>query len=162
MASDAPAILERYLYRQIPLSAAMGVRVRVATTERVELAAPLAPNINHDETLFGGSAAALATLSAWALLHLRIVHAGVQARLVIQRSSMEYERPVPGDFEAICEFSDERAWERFRITLARRGRARLTLASHLVHDGQRKATFEGDFVAIHTALHLTDMELQRA
>ncbi len=158
MSFDAPEILERYLHLQIPLAAAMGVRVRMATPERVELAAPLAPNINHNETLFGGSAAALAILSAWTLLHLRIGRAGLQARLVIQRSSMEYERPVPGDFEAICEFADERAWERFRTTLARRGRARLTLASHLVHDGQRKATFEGDFIA----LHLTDMELQRA
>ncbi|MDE2261076.1 MAG: YiiD C-terminal domain-containing protein [Gammaproteobacteria bacterium] len=152
----APGLLERYLHEQIPLSAAMGVRVRVATTERVQLAAPLAPNVNHHDTVFGGSAAALATLSAWALLHLRLARAGLRARLVIQRSSMEYERPIPGDFEAVCRFSDEFAWERFRATLARRGRARLTLAAHLVHDAQRMATFEGDFVALRAA----DMELQ--
>ena len=89
-------LLERYLHQQIPLSAAMGVRVRMATPERVQLAVPLAPNINHNETAFGGSAAALATLSAWALLHLRLAGAGLQARLVIQRSSMEYEQPIPG------------------------------------------------------------------
>ncbi|MDE2050942.1 MAG: YiiD C-terminal domain-containing protein [Gammaproteobacteria bacterium] len=134
----------------------MGVRVRMATTERVQLSAPLAPNVNHHDTVFGGSAAALATLSAWALLHLRLARAGLHARLVIQRSSMEYERPIPGDFEAVCRFSDEFAWERFRATLARRGRARLTLAAHLVHDAQRMATFEGDFVALRAA----DMELQ--
>ena len=99
----------------------------------------------------------MATLSAWALLHLRIAHARLHTRLVIQRSSMEYERPIPGDFEAVCRFSDEFAWERFRGTLVRRGRARLTLAAHLVYDAQRMATFEGDFVALHVA----DMELQR-
>jgi len=159
MSSDAPEmLLERYLHQQIPLSAAMGTRVRTATPERVQLAAPLIPNVNHNDTVFGGSAAALATLSAWALLHLRIERAGLHARLVIQRSSMEYERPIPGDFDAVCRFADELAWERFRATLVRRGRARLTLTACLVHDARRMAAFEGDFVALHSA----DMELQRA
>jgi thioesterase domain-containing protein len=146
--AEAEMLLERYLHQQIPLSAAMGARVRIATPERVQIAAPLAPNVNHHETLFGGSAAALATLSAWALLHLRIERAGLQGRLVIQRSSMEYERPIPGDFDAVCRFSDEVGWERFRATLVRRGRARLTLTADLIYDAQRMATFEGDFVGL--------------
>lgn len=150
--SDPPEVLlERYLHEQIPLSAAMGVRVRTATAEQVRLAAPLGPNVNHNETVFGGSAAALATLSAWALLHLRIARTGVRARVVIQRSSMEYEQPIPGDFEAVCRFSDEVAWERFRATLERRRRARLTLTALLFHDDRQVATFEGDFVAILSA-----------
>ena len=126
----------------------MGVRVTAATPELVQLAAPLAPNVNHSATIFGGSAAALATLAAWGLLHLRVEDAGIRAQLVIQRSSMEYEQPIPGDFEAICRFGDETAWERFRATLMRRGRARLTLAAHLLYDARRVATFEGDFVGL--------------
>jgi thioesterase domain-containing protein len=141
-------LLERYLHEQIPLSAAMRARVMMATPERVQLSAPLAPNVNHNETVFGGSAAALATLSAWTLLHLRVARAGLRARLLIQRSSMEYEQPIPGDFDAVCLFSDEVDWERFRTTLVRRGRARLTLFAHLVHDARRVATFEGDFVGL--------------
>lgn len=150
MSSDTPAemVLERYLHQQIPLAAAMGARVLVATPQRVQLTAPLAPNVNHNETIFGGSAAALATLAAWALLHLRVAGAGLEARLVIQRSTMEYEQPIPGDFDADCRFADELVWERFRVTLVRRGRARLTLAAYLVHDSRRMATFEGDFVGI--------------
>ena len=140
--------VQRYLYQYIPLSAAMGVQVRVASVTHVQLAAPLAPNVNHTETVFGGSAAALATLSAWTLLHLRLEDARLDARLVIQRSRMEYEKPIPGDFEAVCGFADDSAWERFRTTLARRGRARLTLTAHLVHSRQRVASFEGDFVAL--------------
>jgi thioesterase domain-containing protein len=140
--------VQRYLYQYIPLSAAMGVEVRVASVRHVKLAAPLAPNVNHTETVFGGSAAALATLSAWTLLHLRLEDARLDARLVIQRSRMEYEKPIPGDFEAVCEFGDDSAWERFRTTLARRGRARLTLTAHLIHSMHRVASFEGDFVAL--------------
>jgi thioesterase domain-containing protein len=147
-AEDSETRVQRYLYQYIPLSAAMGVQVRTATVGHVKLAAPLAPNVNHTETVFGGSAAALATLSAWTLLHLRLEDARLDARLVIQRSRMEYERPIPGDFEAVCDFGDDLAWERFRATLARRGRARLTLFAHLVHLAHRVASFEGDFVAL--------------
>ncbi len=146
---DPAARMQRYLYQYIPISAAMGVKVRTASPEHVTLAAPLAPNVNHTETVFGGSAAALATLSAWTLLHLRLDEAGLDnARLVIQRSRMEYEKPIPGDFEAVCDFGDEAAWKRFRETLARRGRARLTLNAHLMHLRNRMAAFEGEFVAL--------------
>jgi thioesterase domain-containing protein len=149
MAVEEPEMrVQRYLYQYIPLSAAMGVQVRTARVGHVKLAAPLAPNVNHTETVFGGSAAALATLSAWTLLHLRLEEARLDARLVIQRSRMEYEKPIPGDFEAVCDFEDDFAWERFSKTLARHGRARLTLAAHLAHSRQRVASFEGDFVAL--------------
>src|SRR5215470_12459711 len=100
------AQMERYLHANIPLSAAMGVRVKVATPDEVLLAAPLAPNINHHQTVFGGSGAVLATLAAWTLLHLRVQHDRLAAQLVIQRSSMEYDRPIEGDFEALCRFTD--------------------------------------------------------
>jgi thioesterase domain-containing protein len=149
MTIEAPETrVQRYLYQHIPLSVAMGVEVRSATLEHVKLAAPLAPNVNHTETVFGGSAAALATLSAWTLLHLRLEDAGLDARLVIQRSRMEYEKPIPGDFEALCDFGDESGWERFRTMLARRGRARLTLNARLLHLRNRVASFEGEFVAL--------------
>ena len=140
--------VQRYLHQYIPLSAAMGVQVRMATIEHVKLAAPLAPNINHTETVFGGSGAALATLSAWTLLHLRLEEAQLDARLVIQRSWMEYEKPIPGDFEAVCDFGDHVAWERFQGTFARRGRARLTLPAKLVYSKTQVASFEGEFVAL--------------
>src|SRR5688572_17817993 len=111
----------------------MDVRVREATPTRVTLAAPLAPNINHRETVFGGSAAALAVLSAWALLHLRLEAEDVAARLVIRRSEMHYKLPIPGDFTACCELGDEPAWGRFRATLERRGRARIELLAAVMH-----------------------------
>jgi thioesterase domain-containing protein len=145
---DPELRVQRYLHQVIPLSVAMGVRVTQATLAHVKLSAPLAPNLNHTDTVFGGSAAALATLSAWTLLHLRLEEAQLNARLVIQRSRMEYKKPIPGDFEAVCDFGDDAAWDRFRATLSRHGRARLTLSSHLVHRTNRVASFEGDFVAL--------------
>jgi len=140
--------IEQYLHRHIPLSVAMGVRVKLATPGRVELAAPLAPNINHHETLFGGSASAVATLSAWTLVHVGLQHANVDAATVIQRNVMNYEEPIHGDFTAVCTLIDDTAWLRFLKTLERRGRGRITMNAHLVFDGRAVASFEGDFVAM--------------
>jgi thioesterase domain-containing protein len=148
--------IEYFLHTQIPLSAAMGVRVREATVLRVALAAPLTPNINHRETVFGGSSASLAVLSAWALLHLRLQADGTRARLVIQRSEMRYARPIPGDFTATCELEEEALWKRFRAMLARRGRARIELAASVAFENVVCASFRGEFVAVREPEGLQD------
>jgi len=154
---DTAKAVERYLHQKIPISAGMGVRVRLATLERVDLWLPLQPNINHEKTVFGGSAAAAATLAAWTLLHLRLTQAHSEAQLVVQRTRMEYRKPIGGDFEATCTFSDTEAWARFRRTLERRGKARLAMTAHLLggsaelgaaRSGEVCAAFAGDFVAL--------------
>jgi thioesterase domain-containing protein len=140
--------IERYLHRNIPLSAAMGVRVKMAGPHRIELAAPLAPNINHQSTVFGGSASALAMLSAWTLVHLGLRREGIEASTVIQRNVMHYEAPMHGEFIAVCALADASAWRRFVRTIERHGRGRIAMTAHLLADGRRKASFEGDFVAL--------------
>jgi thioesterase domain-containing protein len=148
--APTPLEVERYLHRNIPLSAAMDVRVRLATPHRVELAASLAPNINHQSTVFGGSASAVAMLSAWTLVHLGLQHEGIEAATVIQRNAMHFEMPMHGDFMAVCTRADESAWRRFVRTIERHGRGRIAMHAHLLADGRRTASFEGDFVAQRT------------
>jgi len=148
MFDDDSASMERYLHENIPLSAAMGVRVRLATPQHVLLSAPIGPNINHHQTVFGGSGVVLATLSAWTLLHLRLAKLAGPAQLVIQRSSMEYQKPIPGDFEADCAFGDDAAWDKFQLMLKRRRRARMTLQARLLHESHDMGLFVGDFVAM--------------
>jgi len=143
--------IEAYLHQKIPISAAMGVRVKTATLERVDLWLPLQPNINHEKTLFGGSAAAAATLAAWTLLHLRLTAAGAEPQLVVQRGAMEYKKPIVGDFEATCLFGDTAAWGRFSHTLARRGKARLTMTARLMQGTNEMCAFFGDFVALRSS-----------
>ena len=65
---ESAGALEHYLRARIPLTASLGVRVAEANLDCVQLSAPLAANINHSGTVFGGSAAAVATLAAWSLL----------------------------------------------------------------------------------------------
>jgi thioesterase domain-containing protein len=144
---DASAV-EHYLHRHIPLTVAMGVRVAAVSLQHAELRAPLAPNINHRETVFGGSAAALAILASWTVLHVRCAASNVDARLVIQRHEMSYAEPIAGEFSAVCELTDEPAWERFLATLTRRGRGRIGMAARLVHAARVAASSRGEFVAL--------------
>ncbi|MEJ8567896.1 YiiD C-terminal domain-containing protein [Elongatibacter sediminis] len=143
--------LQDYLHAHIPLSAAMQAEVETASTEMVVVAAPLAPNINHRDTVFGGSATALALLAAWSLMHLNVNREGRSRQLVIQRNTMEYLEPITGRFTARASRPAEAAWSRFERTLERRGRGRITVVSEL-HLGTRLVgRLEGEFVALTAA-----------
>jgi thioesterase domain-containing protein len=140
--------LQNYLYNNIPITQAMEVEVRECQPNKVVLFAPLAPNINHRETVFGGSACTLAILAAWGLLQTSLSRESLAARLVIQHNSMSYDKPINGDFYAICRFDDAPAWDRFKTTLRRYHRARITVRSVLECEGAPVAGFEGQFVAL--------------
>ena len=140
--------LQDYLHAHIPLSAAMQVAVVAVEASGVTLAAPLAPNINHRDTVFGGSASAVAILAAWSLLHTRMRAEGVAARLVIQNNAMDYLLPIAGDFTARSALGEPDQWSRFMRTFARMGRARLRVTAELESDGQVAARLSGEFVAL--------------
>lgn len=146
--SDPAAALRDYLHAHIPLSAAMGVEVIDCGLDAVVLRAPLAPNINHRDTVFGGSATALAILACWSLLHWRLQNAGGGGRLVIQRHTMEFGAPIAGEFVARTQPLDASSWEAFRRTLERRGKARIEVAAGLEYDGASVGRFSGGFVAL--------------
>ena len=144
----SPGELEGYVREQIPLSVAIGVRVLQAGPERVRIEAPLAPNLNHRATAFGGSVATLAILTGWALVHARLVAEGRPARTGIAESSVRYDAPIEAAFSAICEAPSPDAWARFTRTLERRGRARLRVSVRVECRGREAARMEGAYVAI--------------
>lgn len=145
--SDAISDLESYLHMHIPLSAAMQVSVVSATPEVVTLGAPLAPNINHRSTAFGGSVSTLAILSAWSLVNLRLKAEGHHTRLVIQSNRMEYDAPIESDFTATATLADAAAWLLFTKMLLRKGRARIVVQSVVRCGALVGGRFEGEFVA---------------
>ena len=143
-----PRDLEAYFHEHIPLTRAMQVSVVSVDSESIVVAAPLAPNINHRATVFGGSAATLATLAAWAIVHTRLIDAGQSSRLVIQRNTMSFDQPISGDFTARGVIADPAAWITFMRLLERKGKARITATSELLFEGAVVARFEGEFVAL--------------
>jgi thioesterase domain-containing protein len=143
-----PGSVQAYLREHIPLSNALGIEVVEAAAHAVTLSAPLAPNVNHRGTVFGGSAAAVATLSAWTLLYLRLGNEGIHCDVVIQKNAMTYACPITGRFTATCRFHDPAAWTRFLAALRKYHRARIKLDSVLHCGGKKVAEFDGHFVAI--------------
>ena len=143
-----PGELAHYIHEHIPLSKAMGVSVVAVEDDAIILQAPLEPNLNHRQTVFGGSASALAILASWALLHVRLQAAGIADRLVIQRNVMEYRHPIDGPFTARSMLERPDAWRQFTVMLARRGRARITVVAVLEHMGRVAGRFSGQFVAL--------------
>lgn len=140
------AATERFLHEQIPLSAAMGVRVEAFDKERLILSAPLEPNHNHLGTAFGGSLAVLATLAGYGLLWLEL--GDRDCHIVIRRSSISYERPVRGRLRAICRQPDEAELAGFKDAFLKKGKARIQLQVTIEEDDEVCVLFEGTFVAI--------------
>jgi thioesterase domain-containing protein len=141
------AEVEAYLHRHIPLSLALGVRVREASPLRVALQVPLEPNLNHQSTAFGGSVSALGILAGWTLLHLRLRAEGIQARSVIQKSEARFLLPVRGAFQAVAVAPEDAVWARFLATMERRGRGRVRLATRIEEDGLERAKMVGSYVS---------------
>lgn len=140
--------LEQYLHEHIPLSKAMGVQVLTADWDGVQLTAPLLPNINHRETVFGGSVSAVAILAGWSLVYVRLKSEGLDGSVVIQRNTMRFDRPIPEKFTAMSSLRDSLTWEKFVRMLKRKKRARIGVAVMLQCDGERVGELEGDFVAL--------------
>jgi len=136
-----------FVHARIPSTQTLGARAEHYDGTILRLAAPLVPNVNHRGTAFGGSLSALAILSGWLLLHLKLREGGVTARLVIQRSALDYLAPVDGDFTATAALPAPGAWERFLRTLARHRSARVTVPSSLTCGSGVGGRHEGTFVA---------------
>ena len=144
MAIDCIAV-EQYLHEHIPLSQAMAVSVSAIDDNGVVLSAPLAPNINHRNTVFGGSISTLAILSAWTFVHVRLQ---TPSRIVIQSNSLDYTNPAQGDFQSHCLPPDEKSWQRFLSTLSKRGKGRITLSAEVYSAATLVGRFQGKYVAL--------------
>ena len=137
--------LEHTLHNEIPLSLAMGIRVADYDGESLKLAAPLAANLNHKCTAFGGSLYSLAVLCGWGMLHLKLAEAGLRKHIVIQESNIRYLLPVAQDMQAECR-TDAAALKLFFRTLRKHDRARLSLDVVITHDHKPAVEFSGRYV----------------
>lgn len=141
----AKAALERTLHDEIPLTRAMDLRVASYDHNCLRLSAPLAANINHKSTAFGGSLYSLAVLCGWGMVHLKLAEAGLHKHIVIQDANIRYLLPVEGEMQADCCL-DEVALQNFMHALKKHGRARLELKVAIQHNGQNAVEFSGRYV----------------
>lgn len=142
------AFLQKNLINKIPLSHAMGIQVVQASETEVILSAPLDGNTNHQGTGFGGSIYSVAVLSGWGLLTAWLKHENIDAYVVIKTATIDYRRPVTGDFKARCCFTSEGDLVRMRKTMLSKGRGRIHLEAKVELAGEVCASLSGEYVVV--------------
>ncbi|WP_071871516.1 thioesterase domain-containing protein [Atopomonas hussainii] len=147
MAQATPRYLEAILHHDIPLTRAMGLRVLSWEDRQLRLGIPLAANINHKSSMFGGSLYCAAVLAGWGWLHMRLHEAGINdGHIVIQQGAVDYPVPALGDVVSECSDPGDAAWEKFLKVYQRHGRARLNLQSRVLCDNKEVVSFSGQYV----------------
>lgn len=135
-----------YLHREIPLTAAMGVRVLRRLPGEVEIAAPLAPNLNVHGTAFAGSLATLGLICGWIALDTALRDAGLKAHLVAQKSECAFLAPATQELRASARLpADE--WTHFATTLRHKGRARIGVVTEIRAGDTQAVTHTGTYAA---------------
>ncbi|AOY87949.1 thioesterase [Marinobacter salinus] len=147
------ALFQKRINEEIPLSQALGIRLRSWDGRALLLSAPLAPNRNHQGTGFGGSVYSAAVTAAWAVTELALADLGLRGAVVVQSGNIDYLEPVDRDFYVICRLPGGEIPDRFRKSLARHGKGRLDLTAEVFCGepttepvAEPVAVFEGRFV----------------
>ncbi len=99
---DSAATLETTLHELIPISQAMGITVDSYENGELVIRAPLAPNQNHQHSAFGGSLFAVAALTGWGLMQLKLSELLLDCNTVVMGGEVSYQRPVYDDLVCRC------------------------------------------------------------
>lgn len=143
-----PRDVERYLHDRIPLARAVGACVKRIDADGACLEAPLAPNLNHRGTAFGGSLSVLGVLAGWVVVYVGMRRDDIDAHLVIQRHEVDFTAPARDRLTAWAPAPGTAAWSTFLRTLRRRRRARLDVGCELRSAGRDVGRCWGRYVAL--------------
>jgi thioesterase domain-containing protein len=140
--------ITKLLHKELPLTHAMGVQLTAWDGISVELTAPLEPNVNHTATAFGGSIASLAILAGYTALFLVLRDRSIPAHLLIQKSAIDFLRPIDTALIATASLPAASELDVFLATLQQKRRSRLTMESRILAKDTLAATHTGLYVAI--------------
>ncbi|MBD9427197.1 YiiD C-terminal domain-containing protein [Pseudomonas sp. PDM15] len=145
--TDDRAYLEQLLHQDIPLTQALGLGVLGWQGGELRLSLPLAANLNHKSSMFGGSLYCGTVLAGWGWLHLSLREVGItDGHIVIQQGQIDYPQPVVSDAIAVCAAPSPAEWEKFLALYRRRGLARLKLHSRILAGDVEAVRFSGHYV----------------
>jgi thioesterase domain-containing protein len=140
--------LEETFRTEIPITRAMGIRVRHYDGTNLVLGAPLEPNVNDKGTAFGGSLFSLLVLAGWGLIHLKLKEEEIPGDIMIHESSINYSLPVTEPWEAHCRLPEAPAYAHFLEQFRARGRARLALEASIMVGSRVAVSFRGSYAVV--------------
>ena len=124
----------------------MGITAKSYDGNKLVLTAPLAANINHQQSAFGGSLFSVSALAGWSILQLKLAELGMKANTVIAGGDVGYALPVFEDIR--CEICLPDNDSGFATKLQESGRASLLLTSEIFLQSKPDSamTFNGKYV----------------
>jgi thioesterase domain-containing protein len=141
---DSQESLQEAFHELIPISKAMGVTVQEYTGTSLIIRAPLALNINHQHSAFGGSLFAVAALAGWGLMQMKLSEHLLDCNTVVQNGEVSYERPVYDDLVCKCTLPEDA--DSLFESLRESGKASTTLISIFeTTEGKVAMTLTGKF-----------------
>ena len=113
------------------------------------LSAPLAPNINHRGTAFGGSISMMATLAGYGMTLLLLEDFEVPYHIVVQKGNISFIKPVKNNFKVICSHPKRDNHDRFKSMFLHKGLGRIYQHCVIQEMGNNvdAVTFTGAYVA---------------
>ena len=140
--------LQQKIRATIPLSEAMQFGIESLDLEKIDVSAPLPPNVNIHGTGFAGSIYSVAVLTGWALCTHILQEMEVESDLVVARAEIKYRAPVTGELRCSTG-ADSEARDSFLRNVRERGKGVLPLVVEL---GDRPdAVLEASYCAIFRA-----------
>ena len=116
------------IFNDIAPAQALGIEVKSWAGGRIELTAPLAPNLNDKGTAFAGSVSSILTLAGWAAITLSLKEHGIDADVMVVTSETTYTAAIRDDLCAEAAIPSDEVG-RIARELSDRGRSRVTLKS---------------------------------
>jgi len=140
--------ITRYLHEQIPITAAMEIEVAEFSGPSVRVTAPLAANLNHQQSAFGGSISTVGIVAGWAVLWGNFRIRSLPINLVIAHTETEMGRPACGDLVAVTRPLGDKAISELLLALEQFGKARTNVTADIFCQDQLVAKSTGTFVAL--------------
>ncbi len=140
--------LEETLKKDIPIAAEMGIQDLQIQDYKLTLKLPLSPNINHKQTMFGGSLYAAGALACYGLFLAGLRGQSILTNdIVISEGGMKYMAPVDRDAIIQAQWNSEAEMKKFFQSLKAKSKARVLMRAQVLLGDQVCAEFSGHFVA---------------
>jgi thioesterase domain-containing protein len=137
--------LEQTWHRDIPLAAAMSIRVASYDGRALTVRAPLPPNRNLHGTAFAGSLFSTCVLTGWGATWLALRERDLGGVIVVADSTIQYRKAVADEIVCRCT-PDADALRAGLAQFATTGRASFELVCTIDNADKRAVTFTGKYV----------------
>ncbi|NKB35788.1 MAG: DUF4442 domain-containing protein [Gammaproteobacteria bacterium] len=140
--------LQKIIYDTIPLGKASQLQVAELNANSIRIEAPV-PGINSNihNTAFAGSIYSACALTAWGLVHNRLLQEEIKAEVVIAQAEIKYEKPILKNIIAHAHL-EETGFLEFKNKLLKKGKARLSVTVKASEDDTIQAQLDANIAVL--------------